>query len=68
MYRENIHIKPTKRGYIVKVGCIQDVFIDPNLMLDKIEEYLKNPDKVAKEYNVPRAAHEEVCKVDGIEE
>lgn len=40
------------KGFIVKTGCCTSVFTDKKAMLSAIEDYINDPAKAEKEYNV----------------
>ena len=48
----DIRIRHTSNGgMIVKVGCAEFSFSNPEDMMDVMKQYYENPDKMEKEYN-----------------
>lgn len=45
-----VTIEPVLNGWIVTVGCQRVVFDDKKIMLEKISEYLSDPEKIEEEY------------------
>jgi len=46
----------SNNGFIVKAGCCTAVFTDKKAMLNAIEDYINDPEKVEKEYNASNGA------------
>jgi hypothetical protein len=50
--QHNITIKPSANGgYIVRVGCVTLCFNNSQMLIEALDEYLKNPEGVEKRYN-----------------
>jgi hypothetical protein len=51
----NITIKPAANGgYIVRAGCVTLCFNNIQMLIEALDEYLKNPEGVEKRYNDSR--------------